>query len=178
MPFPVAAAVAVAPTVISTISSLFSGGGGSNIEDMIKMLRKQTIQTSGAAGKLDEAILGQNLAGSSRLQKQNVLGRQQNRQLEALFNQLSEDDQRALSLLLRSQGQQDRLRFARNQSLFANISQIAQNLPDLLGKKTTTTSGTQNKSIGNNSLFGLQDDQDILNLILGSITNPSTRGKV
>jgi hypothetical protein len=100
---------------LGALAGLFGGGGGPSIEELLERSRRNIIKTGGAAGKLQEHILGQSLAGASSLQKQAVLGRQQNAQLEALFNALTDVERQALQLMVQ---EQSRKNAAQQQSLF------------------------------------------------------------
>lgn len=129
-------AIGIGTSGIGLLKSLFDGGGGGvDFDRLISQLR----QTGGAAAKQNQAILGQSLAGGSRLQRQNVLGRQQNRDTEALFNAETE----ALRLLLGTQVQRDRVKFAKQQQLLSSLSLLGSSLGQLSqgGVKAGKTSG-------------------------------------
>lgn len=163
--------------VAGALLGLFGGGGGNkiNTDEILKKLRSNIIQTGGASRKLNQAILGQNLAGASRLQRQAALGQQQNRDIEALFNTLSGAELRALQIALGAQAQQERLKALRNQQLFSQLADIGSALPALFGRNTQQQPQTGGGIDLNALLQLLQVQQNPSQLLLGNIQNPQTR---
>jgi len=111
-------AISLGTAGIGLVKSLFSGGG--NNDNILKQILSQLRTTGGATAKQNQAILGQSLAGGSRLQAQSATGRQLNRDTEATFNA----EQRAIRQFLGTQIQRDRLEAAKNQQFQATLSQI------------------------------------------------------
>jgi len=104
---------------VGFLSGIFSGHGDNN-DAILKQILSQLRTTGGATARQNQAILGQSLAGGSRLQAQSATARQLNRDTEATFNA----EQRAIRQFLGAQIQRDRLQAIKDQQFKQNLSQI------------------------------------------------------
>jgi len=165
MPIPAGVQIGLqlAPYGLSLGKKLFGGlfGGKSQEEknrEIIEQMRKRIMRTGGAAQKLQEGVLRQNLAGGSRLQATNVLGQQQNRAIESIFNTLSEAEIQALQMLLGAQGEQARLKFLQDQQTLGMLGDLSGSLGKLFAPKLGTTGAGTTSTANAGSVQGLSPE--------------------
>ncbi len=156
------------------LSGIFSGHGKNNDDAILKQLLSQLRTTGGATARQNQAILGQSLAGGSRLQAQSATARQLNRSTEATFNA----EQHAIRQFLGTQIQRDRLKLAQDQQSSATLSQIGSILGTLKqgGAKENTKTGPGPSASGAGGV-DIKDVIAIMQLLQGgqggSLVTPS-----
>jgi len=156
---------------VGFLSGIFSGHGGNNNDAILKQILSQLRTTGGATARQNQAILGQSLAGGSRLQAQSATARQLNRDTEATFNA----EQRAIRQFLGTQIQRDRLQFEKDQQSRNSLSQIGSILGALKqgGVKGNTKTGTQSAGVGGVDMKDVIAIMQLLQQQGGSLTTPS-----
>jgi len=152
---------------VGFLSGIFSGHGGNKNDAILRQILSQLRTTGGATARQNQAILGQSLAGGSRLQAQSATARQLNRDTEATFNA----EQRAIRQFLGTQIQRDRLQFAQDQQFRSTLSQIG----SILGAFKQGKVKTDGKTAGTSG-FEIKDLVQLMQFFQqggGSLVTPS-----
>lgn len=117
--------ISLALAAANTVKGMF-GGKGDDIDrdEILKQLRSRFGRVGGAAQRQNEAILKQNLAGSSKAKSTSVLSQQLNRDIGSMFQNLSDAERHALGLLFRRKMQQDVFKEQQERDRLSNLTNL------------------------------------------------------
>lgn len=165
--------IGLAISAANTAKSLFSGGGGGgdtpDYNTLLQQIRQRASNYGGAAQRQNEAIVKQNLAGSSKAQTTNVLGEQLNRDIGSLFQSLSQAEVQALRMLFGAKQQQEYLKAQSNRDLLGTLSGLGEALGQLQAGGVKNGK-TQTKQTGNTGNVDLGQLLDVLSKLPSSIS--------